>query len=231
MKATRSRHLLFSLLGCCLIILISACGSGTTQKPRASPTPSTGQTPTASTTPTTAPVSPTLTSCPAPGTARAAVTAPLAQGSHQNIVYIGVQSQGATFVGSTLKRYDVSTGNTTDIVTIKGMFIDYPQVSADGQWLLFVARYSINQQHLLQMVRMDGQGLQTLYCVTNATLDNVLWSSNQKLVIFSSFNLNNNQGGLYLLHLATGTIQLELKPAVSRPRIGFPVTWLDNTRQ
>ena len=248
MKFTRFRYLLFSLLGCCLIILITACGGpSTTQNPDASLTPSSSQTPTTSTlptkgastdTPTTPPVTTTVpmpttsTTCPAQGTARAAVTAPLALGTHQNLVYVVKQYQGATFLGSTLKRYDVSTGNKTEIVTVNGAVIDYPQISADGQWLLFVA--SVGQQHKLQMVRMDGHGLQTLYCASNMSLDNVLWSSNQKLAIFSSVNPNNNQGGLYLLNLDTGTVQLELKPANGGPplnleRISTPVTWLDNT--
>src|SRR5690349_18455782 len=101
MKLIRYRYLLYTLLACLLSILITACGGpGTTQNPGASPTATSGQTPTAPTkgastgTPGTAPVSttlplpPTLTSCPALGTARAAVTAPLALGTHQNIVYI-----------------------------------------------------------------------------------------------------------------------------------------------
>jgi eukaryotic-like serine/threonine-protein kinase len=245
MKLTRFRNLLFSLLACCLIVLVAACGSPTTtQNPGASPTASSNQTPTTATTPTkggatstpvttTIPMPTTSTSCPAPGTARAAVIAPLALGTHQNIVYLVKQYQGTTFVGSTLRRYDVSTSNKTDIVTINGAVIDYPQISADGQWLLFVA--SVGQQHKLQMVRMDGKGLQTLYCTSSMSLDHVLLSSNQKLAIFSSQNPNTNQGGLYLLNLNNGTVQLELKPTNSGPPLNLnyiatPFTWLDNTR-
>src|SRR5437868_42004 len=115
MKITRFRYLLFSLLGCCLIILVAACGGpGTTQNPGASPTASSSQTPTTPTkgagtgTPTTAPVTTTLpmpttsTTCPAPGTARAAITAPLALGTHQNIVYVVTQYQGTNCLASTL---------------------------------------------------------------------------------------------------------------------------------
>lgn len=249
MKSTRFRYLLFSLLACCLIILVAACGSTTTiQNIGASSTASSGQTQATPTTPakggasststttsvtTTVPMPTTLTSCPPPGTARAAVLAPLALGTHQNIVYVVKQYQGTNFLGSTLRRYDVSTGAKTNIITINGAVIDNPQISADGQWLLFVA--SVGQQHKLQMVRMDGKGLQTLYCASNTSLDNVLLSSNQKLAIFSSLNPNNNQGGLYLLNLNTGTVQLELKPANSGPplnadNIATPFTWLDNTR-
>ncbi len=248
MKFTRFRYLLFSLLGCCLVILVAACGNpNTNQNSSTNSTASSSQSSTTSTpptkggatgTPTTSPVTTTVpmpttsTSCPAPGTGRTAVTAPLALGSHQNIVYLVDQYQGTTFVGSTLRRYDVSTHNKTDIVTINGAVIDDPQISADGQWLLFVS--SVGQQHKLQLVRMDGKGLQTLYCASNMSLDHVLLSSNQKLAIFSSLNPNNNQGGLYLLNLITGTIQLELKPTNSGPplnldNIGIPLTWLDNT--
>jgi hypothetical protein len=98
--------------------------------------------------------------------------------------------------------------------------------------VLFVA--SVGQQHKLQMVRMDGKGLQTLYCTSNMSLDSALLSVNQKLVIFSSLNPNSGQGGLYLLNLATGTVQLELKPTNSGPplnadNLATPFTWLDNT--
>ena len=80
---------------------------------------------------------------------------------------------------------------------------------------------------------MDGQGLQTLVCTPIGRIQNVLWSTNQKLVLFNSFS--NDQGGIYLLNLETGTLQLELQPADSGPPlnikyIGSLVTWLDNTR-
>lgn len=240
MNVTRSTRYLLSLLGCSLLLLLAACGSSGTPPPTGGQTPTSSATVTASKTPAvtpgttpaanTVPVPVTQTSCPAAGTARAAVIAPLALGNHQNIVYLVKEFQGNTPT-STLKRYDVATGNKTEVVKLAGVSIDDAQISADGQWLLFVATTN-QQQEKLQLVRMDGQGLQTLYCASNGRIQNVLWSSNQQFAIFNG--LSNNQGGIYLLNLQSGTIQLELQPADSGSPlnikyVGTPVTWLDNT--
>ena len=222
-----------SLIACCLVLLLTACGTTGTL-----PTPA-GQTPTASielpgstSTPavTTAAVPPTQTNCPAAGTARAATMPALALGNHHDIVYLVKEFHGNTPT-STLKHYDVTTGNKTEILKLAGVSITDPQLSADGQWLLFVT--IVGQQNKLQIVRMDGQGLQTLYCSPNNALQNVLWSTNQKLVIFNGSS--NNQRGIYLLNLANGTIRLELQPVDNGPplhltSIGIPLSWLDNTR-
>jgi hypothetical protein len=156
------------LLGSALLLLLAACGSsgGTTTSSTPTVVQSTttttpgGHTPTtSSSTPTggTVPVPPTQASCLAAGTARAAVTARLALGSHPNIVYI---VNGPTHLG-TLKRYDVTTGAKTEIANLSNTNISEAQLSADGQWILFVA--ISGTQAKLQMIRMDGQGLQTLY--------------------------------------------------------------------
>lgn len=221
----------FALIACCLLFLLAACGSTGTPPSTGGSTPTNSATATPATTPTitTVPMPPVQTSCPAPGTARAAIMPPLALGPHQNIVYLVKEFHGNTPT-STLKRYDLTTGNKTEIVKLAGVSIPEAQLSADGQWLLFVN--SVNQQYKLQLVRMDGQGLQTLYCAPRS-IDHVLWSSNQKYAIFNSFS--NDQGGMYLLNLQNGTIQLELLPADSGPPLnlkflGTPMTWLDNTR-
>src|SRR5260370_3811983 len=41
----------------------------------------------------------------------------------------------------------------------------FRSISADGQWILFVSG-TASAPGRLQLVRMDGQGLQTLYCDT-----------------------------------------------------------------
>src|SRR5437899_2322103 len=130
-----------------LIVLLAACSS--------TPPTTTGQTPTSGTTPgatatiggakmptttpvsTTAPEPPTQTNCPAAATARAAVMAPLALGSHPNIVYTVNEFQGNTPTFGALKRYDVTTRNKPEVVKLPGS-ITNAQISADGQWILFV---------------------------------------------------------------------------------------------
>ena len=64
----KPHHKSFLLALCCLFLFLAACGQGasTTQPPLATQAP-----------PTTIPLRPTVTSCPRPGTARAAVMTPL----------------------------------------------------------------------------------------------------------------------------------------------------------
>jgi hypothetical protein len=133
-----------------------------------------------------------------------------------------------------LKRYDVTTGSKTVIVHLPQTNISSAQVSADGQWLLFVSDVfqpgpdgGVAQ---LQLVRMDGQGLQTLYC--GSSLSNVIWSSDQQSVLFGASTPPQGFNGIYLLNLRSGMVQLELNPTkTTLGSIGvYPVTWLDNTR-
>jgi eukaryotic-like serine/threonine-protein kinase len=158
------------------------------------------------------------TSCPAPGTARAAALPSLTLGTHPTIVYI-VNEGLPTPTFGTLKRYDVVTGAKVEIVKMAGTSISEAQVSANGQWLLFVAH--VSGQVKLQLIRMDGKFLQTLYCGNPSQAQ---WSTNQQLVLFS----DPNSGHIYLLHMTTGVLQAEL--SFSRGFTIHPRTWLDNTR-
>src|SRR6516225_8182898 len=163
MNLFRSRSVLSTILGCCLIFLLAACGSGGSTN--GTPTPTSGNAPAQTITPTTAttvPVPPTQTSCPPAGTARAWVTANLVLGKNQNIVYIVNEFPTKSVIG-TLKRYDLATGKKTEIIKLPNVSISETAISSDGQWILFVSL--VGQQDELQMVRMDGQGLQTLFCV------------------------------------------------------------------
>jgi eukaryotic-like serine/threonine-protein kinase len=234
-----------SLASCFMVVLLAACGSqaatGSTPAPTSN-TPTTaasssGATPTKVpvTTPvtTTVPEPPTLSSCPASGTARAAVMAPLALGSHANIVYIVNQFQSQASSAGTLKRYNVSSGAKAEIVTLPNTLISDAQVSADGQWILFVAVAS--GQAKLQLIRMDGRGLQTLYCATppangadpSSAIDNLQWTTDQKTVAFESYT---NRGNIvYLLKMQSGNLVTEF--LAPRGSVDYrPVTWLDNTR-
>jgi eukaryotic-like serine/threonine-protein kinase len=156
------------------------------------------------------------TSCPAPGTARAASLPSLKLGAHQTIVYIVNEgSPNPTF--GTLKRYDVVTGAKVEIVKMPGTIISEAQVSADGQWVLFVANAS--GQGKLQLIRMDGQFLQTLYC---GSPSQVQWSTNQRLIVFADGNNTD------LLNTTNGALQIELTSRINP--VVHPRTWLDNTR-
>ena len=233
-------------VSCCLLVLLVACGpfgsadSGPTPTPSISGAPTTPRTggttatPTtggASSTPTTVPMPATQTACPSAGTARAAIFAPLVLGSHQNIVYFfnqGISNQEGTTTGFTgeIKRYDASTGKKVIIVnapiSISG--IDEAQISPDGQWILFTIQVSL-EEVALQLVRMDGQGLQTLYCSpTSDFFGFIQWSPDQKTVVFL------DGGEVDLLDLATGHLQVVLvEPTGAGSILVVPTTWLDDT--
>src|SRR6266568_4533100 len=230
MYLIRSRSFLCTILGCCLIFLLVSCGSEGSNTGTATPTSS--GTPTQAITPTTAttaPVPPTQTSCPPAGTARAWVTANLVLGKNQNIVYVVNEFPTNSVIG-TLKRYDLTTDKKTEIIKMPNASISEAALSSDGQWILFVS--AMGHQNELQMVRMDGQGLQTLYCAANGSIQNVLWSTNQQSVLFGASAAPDGFAGIYLLNLANGTLQLELKPNRSNigSSFGMPITWLDKTR-
>lgn len=245
MFTTRSTRSLFCLLTCGLLFLLAACGSSPTSGGKTPTPPANGVTPGATATlsggrppvftptaGTTAPEPPTQTSCPAAGTARAAVLANLALGAHPNVVYTVNQYQGATPTPTfgTLKRYDTTSGAKTVIVQVQGN-ISSSQVSADGQWILFVSTTSFTSSatQKLQLVRMDGRGLQTLYCSgPNANIQSPQWSTNQKFIVFSG-----SAGGqqiVYLLDTTSGKLQTLLTTSFANSGGVNVRTWLDNTR-
>lgn len=225
MNAHRSsqRNRLIVLLSLLLVstLLLAACGGPSTTGQTGTPT--SGKTPTTSTTPTTAPMPATQTSCPPTGTARGAVIAPLVRGNTANVVYVSNQGPEEHPVSGTLKRSAIATKSETVIVTLPHTSIHDAQVSADGQWVLFGA--TVDNRSAIQLIRMDGQGLQTLYCSTSAKLGSagaLEWSPDQKYVAF----LENQN--IYLLDLSTGRYRLVAPP--SNNVYYVPQTWLDPTR-
>lgn len=200
--------------------------------------------PTSIPTPTTIPMPPTQTSCPDAGTARAAVMEPMVLGTHQNIVYVyNVGSQQAPTSGI-LKRYDVTTGQKTVFLNLPGTFISNSQISADGQWVLFTSQ--VAGQDALQLVRMDGQGLQTLHCAPlSQSISGMSWSPNQALLVFNEgvdiyacdrdMCDNHESPDTYLLDIANGSLEsLLIQPSYNPNQYPFinyiPLYWIDNSR-
>ncbi len=230
MRKTQIYRIAFALIGCCLMLFMTACGSASTTTATGTPVAHKTATPTGTQiTPTpsgsTVPVPPTSTSCPAAGTARAGVFAHLALGNQANIVYIVNSSPTGPPTG-TLKRYNVATGAKTVIVNLPNVLITEAQLSADGQWILFIAQSAGASK--LQLVRMDGQGLQTLTCSTKqGSIFNAQWSTNQHLIVFAAGG-TPGVSTVDLLNVATGALQVEVTHISS---IALePRTWLDNTR-
>jgi len=228
-KRSKGKHL--CVWACLLLVstlLLAACGGPSTTGQTGTPTPAktvtpTGTTPATGVMPTTVPMPPTQTSCPPAGTARAAVMASLVRGSHTNLVYVSDEGPADHPTSSILKRYDITSKSETRILTLQHTPIMEAQVSADGNWVLF--RAAVENRAAIQLIRMDGQGLQTVYCSASGVqygASNVEWSPDQKYVAFLE------GGNVYLLTSATGTYRI----ALSRTNtVSYaPRTWLDNTR-
>ena len=211
----------FSLL-LSFTLLLAACGGPSTTEGQRTPTPGKTVTLTPSATATTIPMPPTQTSCPTAGRARGAVIAPLVLGSHANVVYVYNQGRGSTPhpIAGILKRYDITTRSEKVIVTMPDASIEGAQVSADGQWVLFSTQ--VSDRSAIQLVRMDAQGLQTLYCAARGEHVGALaWSPDQKYLAFQE-GLN-----VYLLKVATGAYQLAVTFSL---QVDYVLrTWLDNT--
>ncbi|GCE05106.1 hypothetical protein KDAU_24350 [Dictyobacter aurantiacus] len=170
------------------------------------------------------------TSCPAEGRARPAVLTPLTHASsapHQSLIYLQQTSAGGDG-GSAFMRYDSVTTRNIVINQLPGKHLGQAQLSPDGQWILFVAITA--QQSLLQLVRIDGKFLQTLYCVpltgeTGSSIKDIYWSpytyADGAHILFSI----ENGSRFYQLWLASGTIALKMVTPEGYRLIGWHDAW------
>lgn len=223
---------LFALVSGCLIALLGACllSTGLLASKSASAAPVQA-----------VPMPVTSTSCPPEGTARAAVLRPLRVGRDQNIVYVYNEIPPNTSTAFPhLRRYDVATGQKTELPVKEGLSIEHAQVSADGQWVLFVTELDprADPRHFakLQLIRMDGLGLQTLYCFPSARYSrgnlpiNVQWSTDQKSILID-VDTNDTTSTITLLDVATGKLRTELNIIDNSMLYSYRLlTWLDTTR-
>jgi hypothetical protein len=210
---------------CCLVLFFAACSPGSVTSNGGTPTSTTTTGQPGGKTPTSAPaqtqnVPPTQTSCPPGGTGRAFVTAHLAPGNRQSLVYVYNVGSPAHPGASFLKRFDAVGGASTTIATFASTYVTNAQVSADGQWILFIAMNG--GQEKLQAIRLDGQGLQTLYC--SGSLLSPQWSTDQRHILFDQYSGSTTH--LFLLDTANGGVEQVFSDLSSYT----PLTWLDNTR-
>lgn len=237
---------------CFLLILMTACsslpgGSGGNSIPTPGVSGSNNSTPSSGKNHPgqTVPMPQTQTDCPATNTARAAVMRPLALGGHQNLVYIYNEVPHNTSTASGhLRRYDATNGQKTDITT-SGIQILQAQVSSDGQWVLFLSmpdpRGGLNDV-LLQLVRLDGQGLQTLMCLPFSGLGggplgkpavSFQWSVDEKSILLSYDVVDNPAGKatsrITVLDVSTGTLKPIFLDQGDDLYTYSLVTWLDKT--
>ena len=185
-----------------LILLLGACGGSTPPEGRTKPTP-TGST-----------ITPTPTGN---------VVTPTPAHLDQYLVYVYKDTTNTWH----LSRYNSRTGQKTDIYTTAAGQISEAQVSADGKQVLFLTELypamRTDASAKIQVIREDGQGLQTLSSVPiGSTVSGLEWSPDQRLIAYQE------QSNVYLLDVASRTSQLVVPASGDR---GFvPRTWLDNTR-
>ncbi len=218
MKTCKYLSLSLSLTASLLLLLLSACSApGLANVASQTALTSTQQTPNIA----------VSTSCPAPGTGRAAVLPPLTLGKDQNVVYV---SNTYSSTSSALKRYDMQTKHTTTIVTLAHRNIVFSQVSADGQWILFVSAgaQQSSTPNKIQLVRLDGRYLQTLFCSPNpaVSINSIQWSTDHKLIVFDF--INSGTQSVDVLNTATGNVQTDLSLFPASSYVGVR-TWLDTT--
>ncbi len=161
------------------------------------------------------------TNCPSPS--RAAVWVPLKEGKRQNLVYTYNTSSNGLLI-----RYDIKSKKKTTLLNLTNATISNAQLSTDGQFILFVTQ--VNSQLAIQMVRVDGQALQTLYCAPSSKgpvnfINDLLWSPDQQQILF---RVPSPAGGktapiLQLLDLVHGSLQTILAPAGNTGYI--PCAW------
>ena len=196
------------LIAILALILLTGCSGPSTAKPTTSPT--TSPTPVADS-----------TACPAAGKARAAVLAPMTLGNHPTIVYMDEPPGPGP---SSLIRYDVTTASRAEILKTE---ITEAHVSPDGHWIAIATVFS--KTPVLQLVRTDGQNAQTVFCgETDGRIRGILWSQDQKSVLFSAGS-GSGSPPIYRLDLSAGTLQTELlNNSLSTDYV--PLSWLDGNR-
>jgi hypothetical protein len=244
----RTRQYFFVLIGLSLLLFTNACDSKTTvSNPK--PIVHTNSTPTTKPSPTptqvvTQPVPPTQTDCPANGTARAMVTAPLAQGVDPQIVYAPVDDPAhddGFMASSHIDRYDTVTHKNVDILDfsspreVKNIFL-----GLNRQWVFIISEdiKSIPQVSPppngdLQAVRIDGQGFQTLYCNLKAPAQSL--SPDGHWLVFDSFSVQypGSPDDIKVLDTTTGNVQSTVTiPEQNTPPYNDPVPflWISNTQ-
>jgi hypothetical protein len=157
--------------------------------------------------------------------------APLALGKQDTLVYLeGSPASEQQPISNALKRYTISTRMTTEVVPLPSSQVAWATMSADGKWVIYVGNVGGSGQNKrgIQLVRMDGQGLQTLYC--SGDFGWMQLSPDNKYVAFidvGTLGSDPSTQTFKLLNTTTGTI--ETKPHDSTHPLEGPVAWLDNT--
>jgi hypothetical protein len=239
-KRTHLKSSVFGLICCLSLLSLGACSLSPGSPVGGNGTPTATSSPGKSASPTSQ-VPSTDTSCPTTGLARAAVMQPLTLDNQPDLVYNVTQGSSPDTARSVLRNYNVATGQASDISSTNGSLILQAQISSDGQWILFLRKSQSADLALLQLVRVDGQDLQTLTCLPYVFGGgpqgypdiSFLWSADEKTIVFSVDTLvaGTATSTANLLDVATGNLKPLLLDTENAQFLYYYklVSWLDNT--
>lgn len=193
----------------------------------------TGQQPTQNGSAPTKAISKQALACPPGGTARAATMPTLTSThNHDNLIYVDNEQATSSpkSVEALVMRYDTATHQKFAILKLVAATIINAEVSPDGQWVLFASRSDVNR-YMVQIVRVDGNYLQTLACSSKEAMY-VSWSPTQQWALIGE--VTSSQAAISvlqfdLLQLATGNLQTLNFGAVTSASDPVFLTWLDGT--
>jgi eukaryotic-like serine/threonine-protein kinase len=232
MYPIRSQRLLLAIMICSIAFLLSACNTSMASELSRNELARTSRQSNINTSLVREHISrrmpATQTNCPTTRPARAALIAHLAIGKQQNLVYTYNTSSAGI-----LRRYNTSSGQKTTILSLDNATISDAQLSTDGQFILFATQ--VANRLAIQMIRIDGQGLQTLYCAPDNGasinfIDNLLWSPDQQSIVFRTPGTTGTPLSpiIQLLHVNTG--QLQTIMSTKNHTSYIPRAWFSNTR-
>jgi len=151
----------------------------------------------------------------------------LPAGSHPNIVYLsergGLQT---TMTAAQLIRYDTITKHKTILLSFaqSGEQISDAQISTNGQWILFLTGSLSQSQTKVQLIRADGQMLQTLLCAPASEIGTLRWSPDSRHAAFAMSGPDGQVSTIQVFDLTTAHQDVF---TASNYR---PYAWLDTTR-
>jgi len=150
-------------------------------------------------------------------------------GTDPAIIYFDTTYTSSTTFFGVIKRYDTVKQQSVDVIALPGVKIEEAQVSADGQWILYIAYVTDHDE--LRLVRVDGQYEQTLlYAQPYEGFSYAQWSPNEQFIFLNIQQPQNGPVTSYLLDLQHRHLQPELVQA--HPSGSFfyaPRKWIDNT--
>lgn len=173
--------------------------------------------------------------CPASWQASDIILPPLpsANNDHQVLVYAHQFSSPQYNNVTVFERYDSTNGIKKNIVTMgENEGIYDISLSPDGQWLLYMIDHApeTHGYRAVQIIRVDGKYLQTLWCGGVIAEGGPRWSPDQRYISFSgTAEIQVQHIGIFLLDVKTGAIRQIFSPPSDLNGAFAVQSWKDTT--